>query len=151
MNSLASNRFRNGLVLGRLFPMYLLLGLVKHLVPLRSLVQWAWCPPADPRDSAGQQRLVAVVARLSQLVGMDRDCLQRSLLLYRVLSRAGADPTLVVGVQRVNSRIRGHAWVVVNGCALLESEADLVQFSPILLFDSRGTLRQASSEAHNPN
>ena len=145
-----ANRFRNGLALGRLLPVYVLLGFVKHVVPLRRLVQLAWCPPAGPRDFDAERRLAAAVVRLSQLARMpDRDCLQRSLLLYRVLSRAAADPTLIVGFQRVNGRIRGHAWVVVNGCTLVECKADLVGFSPILEFGTHGALLRARSEARN--
>jgi hypothetical protein len=62
------------------------------------------------------------------------------LLLYRVLSRAGADPTLVVGFQRVNDRILGHAWVRVDGRTLIEPEPDLVRFSPAFGFGARGAL-----------
>jgi len=70
----------------------------------------------------------------------DRDCLQRSLLLYRVLSRASADPTLIVGFHRTNDRILGHAWVVVDGESIIEPEADLSRFSVTLRFGSRGAL-----------
>jgi hypothetical protein len=68
----------------------------------------------------------------------DRDCLQRSLLLYRVLSRAGADPTLMVGFLRRNGRIRGHAWVTVDGNPVIEPGPNVVHFSPALGFGPRG-------------
>jgi hypothetical protein len=137
----ALRRLRVGLVLGRLLPAYVLLGLLKHVVPLRWLVRWAWCPAAGLRDRGVEHQLAARVLRLSQLVGLpDRDCLQRSLLLYRVLSRAGADPTLVAGFHRMNGRIIGHAWVVVDGRAVIESEGDLLRFSPALGFGSGGAL-----------
>jgi hypothetical protein len=135
------NRLRNGLLVGRLFPIYVLLGLLKHVVPLGSLVRWAWCPATVPRNRETERRFTVSVVRMSQLRGLpDRDCLQRSLLLYRMLSRAGADPTLVVGFQRSDSRIIGHAWVVVDGRAVIEPDADLVRFSARLHFGSRGTL-----------
>ena len=136
-----SNRLRNGLLLGRLVPVYVLLGFLKHLVPLRWLVRWVWYPPVAARNREVERRLAAGVARLSQLAGLpDRDCLQRSLLLYRVLSRAGADPTLVIGFQREDYRIIGHAWVVVDGRAVIEPDAGLVRFSATLHFGSRGAL-----------
>jgi hypothetical protein len=135
----ALRRFRIGLVLARLLPAYVLLGLLKHTVPLGSLARWTWCAATGARDRAVEHRLAAGVLRLSRLVGLpDRDCLQRSLLLYRVLSRAGADPTLAVGFQRTNGRIIGHAWVLVDGRAVIESEAHLVKFTPALCFGSRG-------------
>jgi hypothetical protein len=78
------------------------------------------------------------VLRLSQLTGLpDRDCLQRSLLLYRVLSRAGAAPTLVIGFRRINGGILGHAWVVVDNQPVIE-EAELLQYSPAFGFGARG-------------
>jgi hypothetical protein len=136
----ASNRLKTGLIVGRLLPAYVLLGLLKHIVPLRWLVHWAWCPPAGKRDCEAEHRSAASVLRLSQLVGLpDRDCLQRSLLLYRVLSRAGAEPKLVCGFDRMNGRILGHAWVIVDGHTLIEPETDLLRFSPAFSFGSRGT------------
>jgi hypothetical protein len=128
-------RLRHSLVVGRLLPPYMLLGVLKHFVPLRWLAWWAWCPPSGPRDAKAELRLTASVLRVSQLAGLrDRDCLQRSLLLYRVLSRAGADPTLVVGFIRRNGRILGHAWVTVDGRAVIDSEPNLIQFTPALAF-----------------
>jgi hypothetical protein len=137
----ASNRLRSGLALAQLLPTYVLFGVLKHIVPLRWLVRRAWCPPTGARDRARERRLAMRVLRLSQRMGLpDRDCLQRSLLLYRVLSRAGADPKLVVGFQRVNSRVLGHAWVTVDGRPVFEPEADLLRFMPALTFGVHGTL-----------
>src|SRR5262245_1185686 len=143
----ALKRFRTGLIIGRLLPAYVLLGLLKHLVPVKWLVRWAWCSPAGPRDREAERRLTACIIRLSQLIGRrDRDCLQRSLLLYRVLSGAGADPTLVMGFGRTDDRILGHAWVVVDGQAVIEPEADLRRFSVTLQFGSEGTLLPTRSD-----
>src|SRR5262249_55817366 len=131
----ALNRLKNGFLVARLLPAYVLFGLLKHVVPLRWLVHWAWCPPDGPRDREAEHRLVARVFRLSRLTGLlDRDCLHRSLLLYSMLSRAGADPTLVVGFDRVNGRILGHAWVIVDGHAVIEPEVNLLRFLPTLGF-----------------
>jgi hypothetical protein len=129
-------------VVGRLLPAFVVLGLLKHLVPLHWLARWAWCPPiVGPRNLATEQRLSASILRLSQLTGLpDRDCLHRSLLLYRVLSRAGADPSLVVGFRRIDGRILGHAWVVVDGRTVIEAETDLLEFSPAFGFGPRGAL-----------
>jgi hypothetical protein len=109
------------------------------MVPLQRLVRLAWCPPACRRDHEAERRLLASVLRLSQLVGLfDRDCLQRSLLVYRLLSRSGADPHLFIGFRRKDGRLLGHAWVIVEGNAIFESEADLLTFSPAISFAMRG-------------
>jgi transglutaminase superfamily protein len=139
MGALALNRLKNGLLVVRLLPGYVLFGLLKHVVPLRWLVRWAWCPPHGPRDLEGERRLAARVCRLSRLTGLlDRDCLQRSLLLYRMLSRAGANPTLVVGFRRMDGRIFGHAWVIVDGYPVIEPEVNLLRFSPMFGFGFGG-------------
>jgi hypothetical protein len=47
---------------------------------------------------------------------------------------------LVVGFDRLNGKIFGHAWVIVDGRAIIEPEADLARFSPVLAFGWRGEL-----------
>jgi hypothetical protein len=130
-----------------LLPAYLLLGLLKHLVPLTWLARWAWCPPVGPRDRALELRLIANVLRLSRLIGLvDRDCLQRSLLLYRVLSRSGAAPTLLIGFRRTSGAILGHAWVIVDDKPVIE-QPDLLQFSAAFGFGQHGIFLRTSSNA----
>jgi hypothetical protein len=137
----AVRRVRLCLVMGKLLPGYLLLGLLKHLVPISWLARWAWRRPAGRRDYEQERRLKLGVLRLSQMIGLpDRDCLQRSLLLYRALSRAGAEPILVLGLKRVNDRTLGHAWVLVDDRPLLDSDADLRSFAPALSFGRCGKL-----------
>jgi transglutaminase superfamily protein len=136
-----SNRLRTVLDGFRIVPAYVLLGLLKHLVPLRSLAKWTWCEKAGPRDPVAERRLTANVLRLSKLLRIaDRDCLQRSLLLYRLLSAVGADPELVVGFREQDGKIIGHAWVLVDDVSIVEPESDLVRFAPVLRFGARGAL-----------
>ena len=60
----------------RIVPAYVLLGLLKHLVPLRWLAKWTWCETTGPRDRLAERRLTANVLRLSKLLRIaDRDCL----------------------------------------------------------------------------
>jgi transglutaminase superfamily protein len=141
MTSRFSNQIRTVLDGCRIVPAYVLLGLLKHLVPLRWLVKWTWCEAAGPRDRVAERRLAANVLRVTKLLRIsDRDCLQRSLLLYRLLSAAGGDPELVVGVREQDGKIIGHAWVLVDRMSILEPERDLVRFSAVLRFGARGVL-----------
>jgi Transglutaminase-like superfamily len=147
----ASRQIRTVLDGFRIVPAYLLLGLLKHLVPLRWLAKWTWCEKAGPRDPVAERRLTANVLRLSKLLRIaDRDCLQRSLLLYRLLSALGADPELVVGLREQDGKIIGHAWVLVDGKSLVEPESDLVRFSPVLRFGARGALLQEMRAGREP-
>jgi Transglutaminase-like superfamily len=137
------NQIRTVLDGFRIVPAYVLLGLLKHLVPLRSLAKWTWCETTGPRDRLAERRLSANAVRVSKLLRIaDRDCLQRSLLLYRLLSAIGADPELVVGLREQDGKIIGHAWVLVDGKSLVEPESDLVRFSPVFRFGARGALLQ---------
>jgi hypothetical protein len=89
--------------------------------------------------------------RLSKLLRIsDRDCLQRSLLLYRLLSAAGADPELVVGLREYDGKIIGHAWVLVDGKSPVEPESALLRFSPVLRFGAQGALLQEMRAGHAP-
>jgi hypothetical protein len=141
MTPRALNQIRTVLDGFRIVPTYVLLGLLKHLVPLRSLAKWTWCETAGPRDRLAERRLTANALRLSKLLRIaDCDCLQRSLLLYRLLSVAGADPELVVGLREQDGKIIGHAWVLVDDVSIVEPESDLVRFSRVLRFGARGAL-----------
>ena len=141
MIPIATNRLRTVLDGFHIVPAYVLLGLLKHLVPLRWLAKWTWCETTGPRDRLAERRLTANVLRLSKLLRIaDRDCLQRSLLLYRLLSAVGADPELVVGLREQDGKIIGHAWVLVDDMSIVEPESDLVRFSPVLRFGARGAL-----------
>jgi hypothetical protein len=121
----------------RLVVLFNLLGVAKRVVPLRSLARWAWSPRVD-RDPASLPTIVGRVLRAGRYAGVpDRDCLQRSLLLYRELSRAGASPRLVVGFRR-SAAVEGHAWVTVDGRLLADAAEALETFTPVMRFHDRG-------------
>jgi hypothetical protein len=118
----------------------LALGAAKRLVPLPMLVRMLWRDAAGTRDPAREAREVAVALTASRWTGVrGRDCLQRSLLLYHLLSRAGADPVLVVGFRKRDDGIEGHAWVRVDGRAVADAEAGLSEFTPFVAFGARGS------------
>ena len=47
---------------------------------------------------------------------------------------------MVVGLQKQDGKIIGHAWVLVDDMSIVEPESDLVRFSPVLRFGARGAL-----------
>ena len=142
--SLQSGRWRrratSAIGIARLLPSYLLFGVMRHLVALPTLARWAWRSPAKPdRDTAREERLVAWVVRARRVFERDQgDCLQSSLLLYRILSECGAKPMLVVGFRRVDDRVDGHAWIVVDGAAVAEASRALASYQPALVFGDAG-------------
>jgi hypothetical protein len=134
-------RWRNACTIGRLVPLYVTLGVLERMRPLSSVVAWAWRPPRSlTRDRAEEQRVAACVIRLCRAArAVDRRCLRRSLLLYRELSRLGANPSLCVGFRRNGDRtVEGHAWVVVNDEPIAEAVRPGAQFETTCCFGPGG-------------
>lgn len=95
----------------RLLPAYLAYGILKRFVSFPRLARSAW-RPARAGDADRGPRAIAAITRLSHRLSRgERDCLQRSLVLFRELSRAGADPVLMMGFRRSATGVEGHAWV----------------------------------------
>ncbi len=138
---MVTSRVRRGVRLGRLLAFFSALGVLKHIVPLPTLARWAWQPPARP-PHRGADDIASEVLRAGAFGGWpDRDCLQRSLLLYRELARAGFGPELVVGFERGRDGVRGHAWVRARGRVIAEAETAVSRFEPALVFGEGGVLR----------
>jgi hypothetical protein len=132
----------NALAIGRLLPLYLALGALKHLVPVQTLARWAWRPPAGAADPEHVRQAVARVWRTQGLLSLgDRDCLQRSLLLYRELSRLGADPKLTIGFRQSAGSVQGHAWVMA-GDEIVAEPAGTNQYVPAIRFGRMGVLER---------
>lgn len=134
-------RAGTGLALSRLIPAYVAFGLLKHVVPMASLARFAWREPTIVRDEGSQRRAVARVVKTRTLFRQwDRDCVQASLLMYRELSRLGADPMLVIGFRRSEGRLEGHAWVTVGGVAVGDTLPSHVEFTPACFFGRSGAI-----------
>lgn len=132
-------RLRRAPTLGRLITAYATLAVLKHFVSLPRLARWAWIERRAQRDNDAEFRMVTAVSFLRRWVGRGDDCLQSSLLLYRELSRLGADPMLVVGFRREGDRVEGHAWVFVDG-RTIPNESHARPFASAFQFGRKGTL-----------
>ena len=134
-------RIGSGLAIGRLLTVYVMFGLLKHVVPIRALARMAWREPAGGRDPERERLTVARIAKARRLFPLwDGDCVQKSLVLYRELSGAGADPVLAVGFRRMDGRVQGHAWILVDGAAVGDSLAAGGAFTSSFSFGRRGGL-----------
>jgi hypothetical protein len=117
----------------------LALPLLKHTVPLPRLGRLMWRRAGETAVGADVDRIVTLArwaARFRPLPGRD-NCLERSLIAYRYLSAANADPRLVVGVRRLRGRIDGHVWIEVDGVPLHESES-VIEFEPVVALGAGG-------------
>jgi hypothetical protein len=141
-------RWRNALMTARLLGPYLVFTVMKRVVPLSRLARWAWLRPVGPRDEAVETRALRCVVRVRRWLGAERgDCLQGSLALYRVLSRAGSNPRLVVGFRRESSALAGHAWIEIDDTCVIEAPPSLHGFVPALAFGPEGLLLPSSTAA----
>lgn len=115
------------------------LPLVKRLLPVARLVALMWTPGRAPRSDAHERAVVTASARLTRLRPRLRsNCLERSLLAYRFLARAGAEPRLVMGVGTLDGAVVGHAWVTVDGEPVHETAEALSRFTPVVEFGEGG-------------
>jgi hypothetical protein len=116
---------------------FLGLRVVKRIVPMPILVRWMHRRHRGPVKDARQ--VTGCVVRAGFLVGAPaRDCLERSLLLFRELSAAGWKPELVVGVRSEPGGLDGHAWVLLQGSIIGEPELDPSEFTQVIRFGDRG-------------
>jgi hypothetical protein len=97
-----------------------LLGLRRMLALLR---------PAGVRASPGQHDLAAasavagIVNRAANWSLARASCLTRSLVLVRLLQKAGLEADLRIGVRKPKGGFEAHAWVEHQGVALTEPGA----------------------------
>lgn len=126
------------------------LPLLKRILPLPRLV--GLMTPAErsaKRDPRREQRIAAIAKRLyhTRPVTHRDNCLERSLVAYRFLSRAGAEPMLVVGFRREQKDIHGHVWVIVDGEPVHETPGELSAYETVTAFGSDGRVISAGGPA----
>ena len=92
------------------------LPVLKYLLPFPTLARLMWSEPRRQEDHpSGRPDVVLKAWRSGGRLLVSKNCLERSLLLYRLLSREGANPTIVFGVDRGTETVSGHAWIEVDG------------------------------------
>ncbi len=125
----------------RMLPWAAALPLLKRILPLPRLVGFAASSPRNGRRRAGREQRVVELTRLlyrsRAVVGRD-NCLERSLLAYRFLTKLDARPELVVGMRRGADEMLGHVWVLLEGEPVHEAPKLLADFVPVLVFDHKG-------------
>ena len=116
------------------------LPLLKRVVPLLKLARLAWAGGAGGRNPRREREIVRLSGALPRLrlARSGANCLERSLLAYRFLAQANADPRLVVGVRREEGAMVGHAWVTLDGRPVHDTEAAVRQFVPVVEFGPDG-------------
>jgi hypothetical protein len=127
----------------RMLAWSLLLPGLKYLVPLRVLARLMWSAPRRERQPDRERLIVFLAERIYRLRPFLRrdNCLERSLLTYRFLSKSGADPRLVVGLEKSDDGYAGHAWVLVDDSPLFDTHGTLDRYVTLTEFAGPSPLR----------
>ena len=121
-------RLKLALLAVRMGSWALVLPILKRVVSLQRLADVMRNDGHGVRNRAYERHVVALSSLLRG------NCLERSLLAYRFLARANAQPRLVVGVRSGENGLLGHAWVTVDGKPIHESPVAVSEFSEIVEF-----------------
>jgi Transglutaminase-like superfamily len=135
-------------LLARMVGWSLVLPVAKFLFPVRRLAGFMRLEPrAGGRDRAFEQSVVSLSAWVfkSRPRSSRDNCLERGLVTFRYLARAGAQPDLVVGVAKGAEGVHGHVWVLVDGRPVHDAVESLRRFEPLLTFKSDGTVIRTAS------
>jgi Transglutaminase-like superfamily len=114
---------------------------LKHLLPMHVLTRLMW----PRRRAAKRSDRASTVTFLARRIYRARpflrrdNCLERSLLTYRFLAREGVQPRLVLGAQKSDGEIRGHAWVTIDGRPIMDGHEALEQFTQLVEFGAGGS------------
>lgn len=122
-------------MVGELIAWRISLPVLKRFISVETLVKRMAPRTPSPADRRRPDR-IDVIRRVVGTGGrliVSANCLERSLVLYRLLSHAGAEPTLVLGVRRDGSSLKGHAWVALDGAPF---EVSKDEFTPVVTFGS---------------
>jgi len=132
----------DGWLLARMLAWRTALPVLKRRVPLAKLARVMWQKPGTRIRPDRADRIPSLAQRLYRgfRVGEEDICLERSLLTYRFLSGAGADPQLVIGIRPGEGSVVGHAWVVVDGEPLFEHAAAVGEYASFFSFGREGIL-----------
>lgn len=124
------------LLVARMTLWRLALPVLRRALNTERLVCLLAAPRSHPRDPGRETLVLAVAGRLWRR--SQGTCLERSLGAYRALGRIGASPRLVLAATHDQGDIVGHAWVEVDGRAVLEAGDPRARYTPLVEFDAAG-------------
>ena len=131
----------------RMMSWAILLPLLKIFIPVKSLARFMWISSKTPVRNLEQEQKIATLVRWIYLFVLSnkKNCVERSLILYRFLSRINSDPILVTGLRHLEDGIwKGHAWILVDGKPFGEPETSVEDFRTLVIFGRNGAIIQRS-------
>jgi hypothetical protein len=111
-----------------------------------TLAEWLWASPSARLAATQRHDRVELIKSFVRKGGrqlVSGNCLDRSLMLLAVLSRADANPILVLGARKGETSLAGHAWVELDGEPIFDAEAK--SYIPVVAF---GCAASSSASIH---
>jgi hypothetical protein len=133
------------LLSGRMLVWAGVLPVLKRLVPLSRLVTVMAPRHRSAPDSKRTQDVVTLARWMYRTRALRDNCLERSLITYRYLPAGNESSLLILGVRKGDDGPPGHAWLVVNGVPVHDSDETLEKLVPVVAFDLEGRRRQPPS------
>ncbi|HEX9780872.1 MAG TPA: lasso peptide biosynthesis B2 protein [bacterium] len=88
----------------------------------------AWS--SSPADADG---VASLAARFFRRIPVRLSCLERAIILRRVLARRGIPAELKIGVAKPGAELQAHAWLVCEGRILLDGPDLCARFPAVLM------------------
>jgi Transglutaminase-like superfamily len=129
----------------RMFGWRLVLPALKRVLPFDTLARSMRGRPDTRSEREQVVRLASWIYGSRRLTGGD-NCLERSLLLYRYLSRTDPDARLVVGFRNSGQTVQGHAWVAVGNRAMAAETDGRGPYEPIVSFGRDGRIIEGARD-----
>jgi hypothetical protein len=130
------------------------LPLLKRWLSVETLARLMTPRTADGLSAEARRAHTATVHRILTTGGrvlVSTHCLERSLVAYRLFTRAGADVALVLGMRREGSTLAGHSWVELNGRSLDNPDAgQYTRIATIRAHDGTPGIERATADALPP-
>jgi hypothetical protein len=130
------------------------LPLLKRWLSVETLARLMTPRTADALSADTRRARTATVHRILTTGGrllVSTHCLERSLVAYRLFTRAGADVALVLGIRREGPTLAGHSWIELNGRSLDNPDADqYIRVAVIRAHDGAPGIERATADALPP-
>jgi hypothetical protein len=132
---------RELLLSGRMLLWAVILPVLKRVVPLSRLVTVMAPRHRSAADTKRTQDVVTLARWMYRTRALRDNCLERSLITYRYLPAGNEGSLLVLGVRKGDDGPPGHAWLMVNGVPVHDSDETLEKLVPVVAFDLQGRRR----------
>ena len=116
------------------------------LLPFKTLLALLQDRGTVESDALGKrivnpERAASLVEVASRYHMLKPTCLQKALVLYRLLRRKGVEVELIIGVTKAKGALEAHAWLEYHGRVILGGQVE--RYAPLHWFDGGEALAKS--------